>query len=149
LTIFWGNNFVHATWSLKPVLHKDGLVFLDEAVDYGQTFGFVVDAPVMPDEFLEDGQLVAFGNQKLKVLFTPGHAAGSVCFYHENEQFVIVGDVLFQNSIGRTDLPTGNYEMLKQSIFSKLFTLPENVKVYCGHGPSTTIGDEKQNNPFL
>jgi hydroxyacylglutathione hydrolase len=108
-----------------------------------------VDAQVMPDEFLEDGQLVAFGNQKLKVLSTPGHAAGSVCFYHENEQFVIVGDVLFQNSIGRTDLPTGNYEMLKQSIFSKLFTLPENVKVYCGHGPSTTIGDEKQNNPFL
>jgi len=144
-----GNNFVYETWNLKPIVHKDGLGFLEEAVDYAQTFGFVVDKPVMPDQYLEDGQTVTFGNQQLKVLSTPGHAAGSVCFYHEIEKFVIVGDVLFQNSIGRTDLPTGNYEMLRQSIFSKLFTLPDDVKVYCGHGPATTIGDEKQNNPFL
>ncbi|TVQ10485.1 MAG: MBL fold metallo-hydrolase [Bacteroidetes bacterium] len=144
-----GNNFVAENWSLKPLIHKDGMEFLTNAVEYGQTFGFEIDKPVMPEEFLTEGQILRFGNQELQVLETPGHAAGSVCLYHQKEKFVIAGDVLFHNSIGRTDLPTGNFETLVQSIQSKLFILPEETKVYCGHGPSTSIGEEKRSNPFL
>ncbi|MFW5663775.1 MAG: MBL fold metallo-hydrolase [bacterium] len=144
-----GNNFVAENWSLKPLIHKDGTEFLANAVEYGQTFGFETDPPVMPEEFLTDGQIIRFGNQELQVLETPGHAAGSICLYHRKEQFVIAGDVLFHNSIGRTDLPTGNFETLIQSIQVKLFTLPEETKVYCGHGPTTSIREEKRNNPFL
>ncbi len=144
-----GNNFVANTWQLKPMLQKDGLEFLDNAVEYGETFGFGIDKPVMPEEYIKEGQVLRFGNQELKVLETPGHAAGSVCLYHEKEKFVIAGDVLFRNSIGRTDLPTGNFDLLIQSIHTKLLPLEEEVKVYCGHGPATTIGDEKENNPFL
>ncbi len=144
-----GNNFVAENWSLKPLIHKDGMEFLTNAVEYGQTFGFEIDKPVMPEEFLSEGQILRFGNQELQVLETPGHAAGSVCLYHQEEKFVIAGDVLFYNSIGRTDLPTGNFETLVKSIQSKLFILPEETKVYCGHGPSTSIGEEKRSNPFL
>ena len=144
-----GNNFVAENWSLKPLIHKDGIEFLTNAVEYGQTFGFEIDKPVMPEEFLSEGQILRFGNQELQVLETPGHAAGSVCLYHQEEKFVIAGDVLFYNSIGRTDLPTGNFETLVKSIQSKLFILPEETKVYCGHGPSTSIGEEKRSNPFL
>lgn len=144
-----GNNFIHKTWKLKPLMHKDGLEFLDNAIETGRMFGFEVDEPVKPDDFLVEGQEVAFGNQTLKVLEAPGHADGSLCFYHEAEKFVIAGDVLFHNSIGRTDLPTGNFETLLKSIHTKLFTLPAEVKVYCGHGPATTIEEEKLHNPFV
>ncbi|MBO9571137.1 MAG: MBL fold metallo-hydrolase, partial [Chitinophagaceae bacterium] len=85
----------------------------------------------------------------LKVLLTPGHSPGSICFYSEKDRFVISGDVLFRQSIGRTDLPMGDYETLITSIREKLFTLPDDVTVYPGHGPETTIGYEKLNNPFL
>ena len=81
--------------------------------------------------------------------YTPGHADGSICFYNKNDRYVIVGDVLFHISIGRTDLPTGNYDVLRQSIMERLFTLPDDIVVYPGHGPKTTIGFEKANNPFL
>lgn len=144
-----GNNFIYEEYGLKPVIHKDGLFFLENAVEYAETFGFTVDKPVMPEEFLHDGQLLQFGSQELKVLETPGHAAGSVCFYNEKEGYIIAGDVLFHNSIGRTDLPTGDFETLKDSIHNKLFVLPDDTIVYCGHGPTTTIGEEKRNNPFL
>ncbi len=144
-----GNNFVADTWNIKPVMHKDSIPFLENAVEYGQTFGFDVEKPVMPEELIADGQIIRFGDQELKVLETPGHAAGSVCFYHEDENFVIAGDVLFHNSIGRTDLPTGDFDTLINSIKSKLMVLPDDTKVYCGHGPATTIGNERKGNPFL
>jgi hydroxyacylglutathione hydrolase len=144
-----GNNFVFKTWGLKPVMHKDGLPFIEQAVDYALKFGFEISEPVRPGAFVEEGQVISFGNQELKILETPGHAAGSVCLYHEQGKFVIVGDVLFDNSIGRTDLPTGNFDTLAKSIYQKLFVLPEETVVYCGHGGSTTIGQEKNSNPFL
>ncbi len=144
-----GNNFVAETWNLKPLMHKDCIPFLENAVEYGQTFGFNVQQPVMPDEFITDDQIISFGQQELKVLETPGHAAGSVCFYHQKENFVVAGDVLFNNSIGRTDLPTGDYDTLIHSINTRLMVLPDETKVYCGHGPATTIGMESKNNPFL
>jgi glyoxylase-like metal-dependent hydrolase (beta-lactamase superfamily II) len=89
------------------------------------------------------------GNSTLKILFTPGHSPGSICFYEEAEKVVIGGDVLFQGSIGRTDLPGGSFEVLEHSIRTKLYTLPDDVKVYPGHGPHTVIGWEKVNNPFV
>ena len=144
-----GNNFVYEQYGLKPVIHAGGLPFLESAVEYGATFGFDIDTPVMPDSFLEDEQIISFGNQNLKVLYTPGHADGSVCFYHEPLQLLIVGDVLFHRGIGRTDLPTGNYATLIQSINDKLMSLPDDVRVICGHGPDTTIGQERIENPYF
>jgi len=85
----------------------------------------------------------------LKVVYTPGHADGSICLINDKDGFVITGDVLFRESIGRTDLPTGNLDTLLESILLKLFTLPDKYIVYPGHGPATTIGFEKRNNPFI
>ncbi len=144
-----GSRYISKAYKLKPLTHKDSLPFLENSKEYGKVFGFDVEKPVMPDEFIEDGDTVTFGNQELKVLHTPGHAAGSLCYYHEKQQFVIVGDVLFQGGIGRTDLPTGDHDLLIKSIFQKLMTLPPETTVYPGHGPATTIGEEKGGNPFL
>jgi hydroxyacylglutathione hydrolase len=144
-----GNNFIADTYNLKPQIHHDGKHFLENAMEYAETFGFRIKKPVMPEEYLKDGQVIKFGNQSITVLETPGHASGSVCFYHQEEKFVIAGDVLFQNSIGRTDLPTGDYDTLIKSINEKLMTLEDDVKVYSGHGPATEIGYERRSNPYL
>jgi glyoxylase-like metal-dependent hydrolase (beta-lactamase superfamily II) len=98
---------------------------------------------------LEEGKQVKFGNTTLDIFFTPGHSPGSVCFYHAAEKFLIGGDVLFQGSIGRSDLPGGDHETLVQSIRRKLFVLPGDVTVYSGHGGPTKIGIEKKTNPFV
>ena len=144
-----GSRFVSKTFKLKPLTHKDSLPFLENSKEYGKVFGFDADKPVMPEMFLDDGDIIEFGKQELKVIHTPGHAAGSLCFYHEEGKFVIVGDVLFQHSVGRTDLPTGNHDELIKSILQKLLVLPGETIVYPGHGPETSIEDEKTSNPFL
>ncbi|MFN8134167.1 MAG: MBL fold metallo-hydrolase [Bacteroidales bacterium] len=92
--------------------------------------------------------MITFGNASVEVLYTPGHADGSICLVNHAERYIVAGDVLFRESIGRTDLPTGNYNTLYKSITTKLFTLPDDYTVYPGHGPETTIGFEKLNNPF-
>lgn len=144
-----GNNFVCREYGLTPLVHPDSLQFLQASVLQGQVYGFEVEEPILPESFLEEGQVFTFGNQKLELLLVPGHAAGSLCLYHREEGFVVVGDVLFYGSIGRTDLPTGDMELLLSGISSKLFTLPDMVTVYPGHGPETSIGFEKENNPFF
>ena len=101
------------------------------------------------DEFIKDGDDISIGNCKLKVVHTPGHSAGSCCFYSEDEGILFSGDTLFRESVGRYDLPTGNGKTLMASIESKLFTLPDNTAVYPGHMGSTTIGHEKAANPFM
>ena len=93
--------------------------------------------------------MVRLGEDALKVLFTPGHSPGHICFYCEQQQFVIGGDVLFKMSIGRTDLPGGDFDTLVNSIRTRLFVLPDETIVYPGHGEPTTIGFEKLNNPYL
>ena len=103
----------------------------------------------MPARYIEEGEQIQLGNDVLDVLFTPGHSPGSISFYNAAQQFVIGGDVLFYQSIGRTDLPGGHHETLLNSIRQKLFVLPDEVKVYPGHGQPTTIGFEKKHNPFL
>jgi glyoxylase-like metal-dependent hydrolase (beta-lactamase superfamily II) len=100
-------------------------------------------------QFLKEGDIISLNDDNLKVIEAPGHSPGSICFYCEKQEFIIGGDVLFQNSIGRTDLPGGSHESLVRNIKEKLFNLPDDVKVYPGHGPATTIGEEKRLNPFL
>lgn len=104
---------------------------------------------VSVDSFLEDGEEIGIGDGRLKVLHVPGHSKGSIALYDKDDNFVITGDALFAGSIGRTDLPGGNYGELLDSIKNKLLTLPEETVVYPGHGPATTIGTEKRYNPFL
>lgn len=144
-----GNTFVTEKYNLKPEAHAAGLRFYDNAVASGHVFGISVGKVITPVDFLKEGDLVKFGNSTLSILYTPGHADGSICLVCDKDNFVITGDVLFQESIGRTDLPTGNLDRLLESIRLKLFTLPDQYVVYPGHGPTTTIGFEKRNNPFI
>lgn len=144
-----GNDYVSETYDLPLTAHADGLVYLTNALEYAQSFGLKLGKVCQPTRFLEDEQTIRFGQSSLKVLHTPGHALGSVCFLSEEDGFVIAGDVLFYQSIGRTDLPGGDYDVLKQSIWGKLFVLPDDTIVYPGHGPETTIGSEKESNPFV
>jgi hydroxyacylglutathione hydrolase len=144
-----GNSFVCNTFNLRPQCHKGSKMFWETAVEFGSVFGIKVENLIIPSDFIEDGDSIEFGSSSVQVLYTPGHADGSVCLVNHDERYVIAGDVLFRDSIGRTDLPTGNFDVLYQSITSKLFTLPDDYVVYPGHGPETTIGYEKLNNPFL
>ncbi len=144
-----GAAFVNHTYQVKSMAHKDSISFFEGSAAYGTMFGFDIETPPLPEIFLAQDDVITFGNQRLKVLHTPGHANGSICFYAEADKLLISGDVLFHGSIGRTDLPTGNYELLISSIDNQLMVLPDEVKVYPGHGPATTIGFERENNPFL
>lgn len=144
-----GNNFVAAKYGLKLEMHEADADLLRSAPVYGQMWGIKPEPSPEPSGFLNEGDVVRFGNSKLDVLFTPGHCPGSITFFSSDEKFAIVGDVLFYGSIGRTDLPGGNHELLISSIREKLFPLGDDMVVYPGHGPSTTIGFEKQHNPFL
>jgi len=144
-----GNRFVYNTYNLKPEVHKLELNNLKHADEYSATFGFPPPNSPEPEVFLEEGNKIVFGNSSLDVIYTPGHSPGHITLYAKEERFIICGDVLFAQSIGRTDLPGGNYEQLILSIKEKLLVLGDDVKVYSGHGPSTNIGFEKVNNPFL
>ena len=146
----FGNAFVAKTWNLELEIHAGELPVLERFPQVCQMYGvpFSEMSP-MPGRFIEAGDLIGFGQTQLKVLFTPGHSPASLSFYCKEEGFVIAGDVLFYESIGRTDLPGGNTELLLQSIRSQLFTLPDETLVYPGHGPATTIRHEKEYNPFL
>lgn len=116
---------------------------------YADVYGFPKFEKTTVDQFLADGDVVSFGNgSKLKVISAPGHSPDHVVFYCEAQQFMIGGDVLFNQSIGRTDLPGGDFDTLIKSIHTRLFTLSDDIEVFPGHGPSTTIGFEKKNNPF-
>jgi glyoxylase-like metal-dependent hydrolase (beta-lactamase superfamily II) len=144
----FGNDYVKEKYKVKLLIHPKDEATLKAVKVYAPVYGFDQYKESTPDGFLEEGDVVSFGNQQLKVLFVPGHAPGHIAFYHEASHIIISGDVLFYNSIGRTDLPGGNYQTLIQSIHEKMFTLPDDVTVYPGHGPETTIGHEKRTNPF-
>jgi glyoxylase-like metal-dependent hydrolase (beta-lactamase superfamily II) len=145
----FGNKFVHDTWGLTLRLHEKEKPVLEYAPTFGLSWGLPFDNYKGDLIFLREGEAIRLGNDALRILFTPGHSPGHVCFYAEAEQFVIGGDVLFRQSIGRTDLPGGDFDTLITSIHKQLFVLPDEVVVYPGHGPETTIGYEKAKNPFL
>jgi hydroxyacylglutathione hydrolase len=144
-----GNNFIFKTYNLKPVLHRSEIKILEAAPVIGAEWGIPVYPSPLPEKFLEEEDRVMFGNSTLNVFFAPGHSPGSICFYCKEQSFIVSGDVLFRESIGRTDLPFGDHETLLQSIREKLFTLADDTVVYSGHGPETTVGYEKQFNPFV
>lgn len=144
-----GNKFVFDTYGLLPEVHKEDLFFIDRMKETAAMYGVPCDESPKPENFIEANQKFLLGNYLFETLYTPGHSPGSVSFYNKENKLLLSGDVLFQNSIGRTDLPGGNHETLLKSIREKLFVLDDDVKVYSGHGPSTTIGYEKRNNPFL
>lgn len=144
-----GNGFIEKTYGIRPEYHEDGDHFFATAKEIGLSFGYKVDDVPKPKGFLKDGDVVRFGSSELKILSTPGHAAGSICLYSAKEGFVITGDVLFKETIGRTDLPSGDFNQLMTSIKTKLFTLPDETVVWPGHGPETSIGYENRNNPFI
>ena len=145
-----GNNFVSKTWDLELEIHHKDIDLLKNSKNIADLYGFVnyENSPIT-NKFLVEGDIIEFGKSNLEVLFTPGHAPGHISLYSENENFIISGDVLFNNSIGRTDLPGGNYSTLIDTIRSKILCLDDSTVVYCGHGPSTTVGKERINNPFL
>ena len=143
-----GNRFVRSTYNVNLLIHPVEEAVLKAAEVYAPSYGFPEYQHQAPDAFLQEGDVVVVGNQSFEVLFVPGHSPGHVAFYSEKNRILIGGDVLFYNSIGRTDLPGGNHHLLINSIHNKLFTLPDHVKVYPGHGPETTIGFEKKTNPF-
>ena len=145
----FGNRFIHKTYGLKLHIHPLEKQVLEYGPISGQMWQLPFDNYDAELEFLEEGQEIRLGNEALQVLFTPGHSPGSVSFYSREHKFLIAGDVLFQGSIGRTDLPGGNFDVLAQSIKTQLYILPEDVIVYPGHGDSTTIGDEMKTNPFV
>ena len=144
-----GVEFVRKEFKVPFHAHGDDAFWVEKAVGQGEMFGFEMN-PVAPiDSFLNEDEYVEFGNTKLGILHVPGHSPGHVCFYSESDKILIAGDVLFYGSIGRTDLPGGNYETLISNIKNKLFALPDDTTVYCGHGPETKLGFEKRTNPFL
>lgn len=143
-----GNTFVKDKFQVKLFIHKTDEPVMRAVKAYAGNYGFPLYQEASVDGYLEEGNTISFGNQLFKILLVPGHSPGHVAFYNEKEKVVIGGDVLFQNSIGRTDLPGGNFDTLINSIHEKLFTLPDDVVVYAGHGPKTTIGFEKVTNPF-
>ena len=146
----FGNAFVADTWGLGLEIHVGELPVLQRFAQVCQMYGvpFSEESPA-PSRFLEAGEVVEFGNTRLNVLFTPGHSPASISFYCPAAGFVLAGDVLFQESIGRTDLPGGNMDLLLHSIRTQLFTLPDETLVYAGHGHPTTVRHEKEYNPFL
>lgn len=144
-----GNNHVAGKYHLKLEMHAADEPLLSAAVTYGEMWGIKVEPSPSVSTYLKEGEWIRFGNSRLQILFTPGHSPGSICLYDEQNQLIIAGDVLFYGSIGRTDLPGGQHYTLINSIRKKLFVLPDNAQVFPGHGPATTIGFEKANNPFL
>jgi glyoxylase-like metal-dependent hydrolase (beta-lactamase superfamily II) len=145
----FGNRFVYEKYGTVLHIHEREKQLLEYAPLSGQQWNL----PFLNYEgdliFLKEGEIIKLGADELKVIFLPGHSPGHVGFYCEKQQFILSGDVLFRKSIGRTDLPGGNYNTLIQSIRQKLFLLPDDVVVYSGHGEPTTLGYEKKHNPFL
>ena len=127
--------------------HKDDFFFIENGENAANRLGVAIEQPPKPDRFIDDGEKIMVGNFEMEVLHTPGHSPGGVSFL--NDSMVFAGDTLFQGSIGRTDFRKGSIEDLSKSIKTRLYTLPDDTLVYTGHGPVTTIGDEKKYNAFV
>ncbi|TLX75333.1 MBL fold metallo-hydrolase [Labilibacter sediminis] len=146
----FGNRFVSEHFKLGAIAHKGDEFWLEQTVPYAAQMGMQLEQnPPALEGYLEDNQEIEFGGSVIQVLHIPGHSPGGVALYCPNEGFAIVGDVLFRESIGRTDLPGGDFDTLISGIKTKLLSLPDETVVYSGHGPSTTIGHEKVHNQFF
>jgi hydroxyacylglutathione hydrolase len=144
-----GNRQLLTAFGARLLIHQADAPMLSRSAEVARKYGLQGDNSPEADSYLVDGMDILFGECRLKVLHTPGHTQGGCCLYFEEERKVITGDTLFADSIGRTDLPGGSHEQLLESIRTKLFTLPDDVTAYPGHGPQTTIGHEKSCNPYF
>lgn len=144
-----GNNYLSAKYSIPIHMSAIEVDLLKAASTYGEMWGIAVEPSPEPQHFINEKNKLKFGNTELEILFTPGHSPGSFSFYHSSTRSLISGDVLFDGSIGRTDLPGGDFDTLEKSIREKLYVLSDDITVYSGHGPETTIGKEKRTNPFV
>jgi len=146
----FGNRFLFETFGIKPEAGKEDEYLLENVIAQTRSFGMDVDEEAQPlGGYIIENQEIKFGNSAFTAFHVPGHSPGSMAFYAEKDGVLFAGDVLFRGSIGRTDLPGGDYATLIQSITQKLLPLPDSTVVYSGHGPQTTIGFEKKNNPFF
>lgn len=145
----FGNKWVSETWGLELFIHSGEEQMLKLAPLSGDKWGLPFQNYTGPLHFLTERDTITLGEDTLEVILAPGHSPASICFYNTAQSFLIGGDVLFRESIGRTDLPGGDHETLLKSIHEKLFVLPDEVTVYPGHGKPTSIGHEKKHNPFL
>ncbi len=121
-------------------------LMMDARLNGGSMIG--IQVAIEPEVLLRDNQILEIAGLEFKVIYTPGHTSGGCCFYHEEDKCLFAGDTIFMESVGRTDLPTGNGRQLLESVREKVLALPEDVRIYPGHGPETTVGYEKQNNPY-
>ncbi len=143
-----GNYFVKETYKVPfEIFHLDAPT-LQAVASYASNYGFPRYTPAVPDKLLKEGDTITVGSMTFDILFVPGHAPGHIAFVNTAEKICLSGDVLFRRSVGRSDLPGGNHEILIKSIHEKLFLLPDDTIVYPGHGPTTTIQFEKKNNPY-
>ena len=141
------NGFKHKYSDCKVLVHEGDKMLMDKVEEFVKSFG-INEAQIQEiDGYVEDNQIIKFGENEIKVIHTPGHTKGGVCYLIGDKLFS--GDTLFYESVGRTDLPDGHFGQIKSSIEERLFKLDDNIQVYAGHGPSTTIGHEKINNKFL
>jgi glyoxylase-like metal-dependent hydrolase (beta-lactamase superfamily II) len=145
----FGNKYVAETYGLTLQLHEKEKPLLDYAPTSGLIYNMPFDNYAGEYIYLKEEDTIKLGEDELKVIEAPGHSPGHICFYCAKQNFIISGDVLFNRSIGRTDLPGGDHETLLKNIREKLFVLPDETIVYSGHGPETTIGEEKKYNPFF
>jgi hydroxyacylglutathione hydrolase len=145
----FGNKYVAKTYTLTPQIHPNEKVVLEFAPTSGLMYNLPFDNYTGDFIFLKEGDKIVLDKDELTVIEAPGHSPGHICFYCKAQNFLIGGDVLFNRSIGRTDLPGGNHEQLIKNIKEKLLVLPDETVVYSGHGPATTVGEERRENPYL
>lgn len=144
-----GNKYIADTYGLMPQFHEGELPLLIEVQNYAPQMGIRYEVSPIGETFLHDSGEIMLGKHSLKLIFAPGHSPAHLCFYNAEQNFLIGGDVLFRQSVGRTDLPGGNHQQLMDSISNAIYTLPEETIIYPGHGPETSVGFEKKNNPFI
>lgn len=144
-----GNSYVSKRFGLEPFYHKKEEIVMASCVEVAARYHIPYTPSPVATNFLEAGDSISFGNSKLDIVFTPGHSPGSISLINHEHGLIFAGDVLFQGSIGRTDLPGGDFSVLERSIRTEFYTLPDHFKVLPGHGSETTIGAEKQSNPFV
>ena len=145
----FGNNYVSETYGLTAHIHPNEQIVLDRLPEAAAKWGAPTEAYKGPIQYIQEGEIIPLGNDAFKVLLTPGHSPGSVCFYHVEQDFMIGGDLIFKDGVGRTDLPGANPLDLIKSIRTQIFPLPDSLTIYSGHGPVTTWGREKEHNPYI
>ena len=145
----FGNYFISKKYSLIPKMHIKDKPLLERAMDIARMYNVQLDPPPQDVKFIQENDIITIGKTKWKIIFTPGHSPGHICLFNEQHKIIIVGDVLFYMSIGRTDLPLSNHQDLIDSINNKLFKLNDATAVLCGHGENTNIGFERTHNPYL